>query len=186
MTLPLAAWYQRNADDAESDISYHFDTFNRLIEEHDVRWIIELGTRDGHSTSCFLVRAMQRAGHVWSVDINPNGLVPRRGWTMIVGNDLDPDVFSQLPDSCDLLFIDTSHAYDHTVLELSMYGPKVRPGGLILLHDTALEHPEDRDLHLPAQEPWPVRRAMTEYADLHGYAWSEDEASWGLGVIYVV
>lgn len=186
MTLPLTAWYQRNADDVASDISYHFPTFNRLIDEHDVRWIIELGVRDGHSTSCFVLRAMQRAGHVWSVDIDPTQLVPRRGWTFIWGDDLDPAITAIVPPACDLLFIDTSHGYEQTVAELAEYGPRVRPGGIIVLHDTQNEHPELRGEPIGPQEPFPVRRAMIEYADAHGYSWSEDPESWGLGVVYVV
>lgn len=182
----MAAWYQRNADDPGSDIAPHFPAMSRLVAEHHVRWIIELGVRDGASTSCWVMRAAQASGHVWSVDIVPAQLVPRRNWTFILGDDTDVDVFSQLPDRVDLVFIDTSHAYWHTKLELEMYGAKVRPGGVIVLHDTQNEHPEDHGEPIGYQEPFPVRRAMIEYAETRGYRWTEDEQSWGLGVIYVV
>jgi cephalosporin hydroxylase len=185
VTLPLAAWYQRNADDAESDIAPHFPTFARLMAEHDVRWIIELGVRDGASTSCWVKCAAQASGHVWSVDIEPTQLVPRRQWTFIHGDDLDPRVLIQLPPLVDLVFIDTSHAYEHTLRELDAYGPRVRAGGVIVLHDTENEHPEDHGELIGPQDPFPVRRAMVEWADRHDFRWSNDPQSWGLGVIYV-
>jgi len=185
VTIPLTAWYQRNATDPASDIAPHFPRFGELVEQHRVRWIIELGVRDGASTSCWLLRALQAAGHLWSVDIEPTHLVPRRGWTFVHGDDLAPGVAEQLPASTDLLFIDTSHAYEHTQAELALYGPRVRPGGVIVLHDTANEHPEDHGEPIGYQEPFPVRRAMIEYAEENGYRWDDDPKSWGLGVIYV-
>jgi cephalosporin hydroxylase len=41
----------------------------------------------------------------------------------------------EIPASIDLLFIDTSHLYDHTMAELKRYAPRVRPGGWIVFHD---------------------------------------------------
>jgi len=44
--------------------------------------------------------------------------------------------------SIDLLFIDTSHAYSHTLEELELFGQHVRERGFICLHDT-VSHPEN-------------------------------------------
>ena len=184
MSASILAWYRKHAADASSDIAPHFPRIERLIETHRVRYVVELGVRWGHSTSCF-VNAVASRGHVWSVDIGPAPYPQTRWWTFIQGNDTDPAVAAQLPDTCDLLFIDTSHAYEHTVAELALYGPRVRPGGLIVLHDTANEHPELMNPDIPEQRPFPVYEAMIEYADEHGKAYDNDPASWGLGVIYV-
>ena len=51
-----------------------------------------------------------------------------------------------------MLFIDTSHAYEHTLAELRKFVPLVAPGGTVLLHDTRLEVPE----RVGPQPPFPV------------------------------
>ena len=83
----------------------------------------------------------------------------------------------------DLLFIDTSHQYRHTLDELTVYGPRVKPGGVILLHDTDLEvapgSVSDEDKNFP------VRRAVVEWCDKVGLVPSFREGWHGLGVIEV-
>jgi len=184
VTQNLGVWYRTVQSPGQgSDIAPHFPRMAKLVADHDVRAVLELGVREGHSTACWLYHVAGR-GQVWGVDLEWL-LPPRSRLNPIVGNDLDPDVFAQTPDVVDLLFIDSSHAYDHTRQELAMYGPKVRPGGVIVLHDTQNEHPEDMNPAIPPQDAFPVRRAMIEYAETHGYVWDEDPASWGLGVVYV-
>jgi cephalosporin hydroxylase len=82
-----------------------------------------------------------------------------------------------------VLFIDTSHCYQHTLDELTVYGPRVRHGGVILLHDTDLEvapgsvAPEDKG--------FPVRRAVQDWCRLQ-FLTPEFRDGWhGLGVIEV-
>jgi hypothetical protein len=58
----------------------------------------------------------------------------------------------------DVLFIDTTHAYAQTSLEIELYLPKVRPGGVVLMHDVELEHPE----LAPGDAAFPVRRAIED------------------------
>lgn len=184
MSLSLGSWYRRVKHDPTSDIAYHFPAFAAVCDMVHPERVVELGVREGHSTAAWLWN-LRHGGYLWSVDIVQPPIPPRGRWTLIVGNDLDPDVASQLPDPIDVLFVDTCHAYDHTVAELALYGPRVRPGGVILLHDTANEHPEDHGEPIGPQEPFPVRRAAQEYAAAHGYQYGEDEASWGLGAIKV-
>ena len=184
MSLNLGAWYRHvQAPAIGSDIAAHFPTMAALVAEHDVRAVLELGVREGHSTACWLYHVAGR-GQVWGVDLEWL-LPPRARLNPIVGNDMDPDVFAQTPDRVDLLFIDSSHAYDHTVQELAMYGAKVKPGGVIVLHDTENEHPEVTNPAIADQEPFPVRRAAQEYAAAKGFKYVEHAGSYGLGVIYV-
>jgi cephalosporin hydroxylase len=180
----LASWFHACATNPESDIAPHFPTFVRLIVEHRVRGVIELGVRTGQSTAAWLYY-IGRRGHVWSVDIEEPWLPHRTGWTLIVGDDTDPDVAAQLPGLVDLLFIDTDHAYAHTLAELDLYGPRVRSGGVIVLHDTENEQPEQHGESIGLQPPFPVRVAMEQWAEAQGFATWNDPASWGLGVIYV-
>ena len=143
---------------------------------------IELGVRSGNSTSAFLAAAEMNGGHVWSVDIVPPK-VPWWGhnqWSVLVGDDLD--LADDLPDDVDVLFIDTSHHYVQTQAELELYVPKVKPGGVVLLHDVELEQPDG----CPATDPpFPVRVAVDEYCAEHGLSPEYVGGCYGLGVIRI-
>lgn len=118
---------------------------------------------------------------VYSVDITPPS-VPWFGhpqWTFLLGDDLD--LVGELPD-CDVLFIDTNHHYRHTLAELEAFMPKVTPGGVALFHDTELEAPESFP---PGDPAFPVRAALDEWCNLHGYTPEYVEGCYGLGVVRV-
>ncbi len=116
------------------DMAPHYITLIRAAR--DCQTIIEWGVRGGVSTWAFL-EGLPADGKLYSVDIN-DCVVPRRvsqdpRWTFIVGDDLDTEVWAQLPDTADLVFIDTSHTYEQTVAELAI-APEWEPKSIIL-HD---------------------------------------------------
>jgi hypothetical protein len=39
------------------------------------------------------------------------------------------------PESCDFIYIDANHSYEHVRIDLSLWYPKVRPGGIVAGHD---------------------------------------------------
>lgn len=104
-------------------------------------WIIELGVRTGISTTAFLAALdHNRKGRLWSCDMDwPQIRIEIRDhprWQFAVGDDRYPDLLDPPPpDSCGLLFIDTSHEFAHTRRELEQYAPRVQAGGIILAHD---------------------------------------------------
>ncbi len=164
-----------------SDIQQHLP---RLYDEasHGYALVIELGVRSGNSTAAFLAAVTEHSGHVWSNDIHPPP-VPWLGheqWTFIKGDDLL--VADQMPNNVDVLFIDTSHHFQQTAAELELYVPKVKPGGVVLLHDTELEHPEGRPHGDP---PFPVRLAVDLYCAEHGLIPEYVSGCNGLGVIRI-
>lgn len=146
--------------------------------------ILELGVRWGTSTAALLAAAEQAGGHLWSVDIATTPELEQvrerwetsGHWTFIVGNDMDIDWAGP---GWDVLFIDTSHAYDHTLAELRKYVPLVKPGGVVYLHDTKLETPELVGPTLP----YPVARALDTFCAETGREWVELGAQYGLGKI---
>jgi predicted O-methyltransferase YrrM len=71
-------------------------------------------------------------------------IVPHRGEASAVA--------SAIPSELDALFIDGDHSYEMAKLDLRVYGPKIKPGGFLLLHDCKLES---------------VQRAMDEYVSDH-------------------
>ena len=171
-----------------SDIYEHLPLLHDVaISRPGVR-VLELGSRTGNSTLAFLSGAVAARGHVTSVDIAPLNdqmrmwaAIPE--WTFIHGDDMDPQVQDRLPAEVDILFIDTSHEYLHTVKELEAYVPRVVPGGMVLLHDTLF-------LFARPGEKWdgtppPVGQAVEDYCTATGRKWTHIPEGYGLGIIRV-
>jgi len=122
-----------------TDIHEHLQTLHMLTVELNLKNILELGTRTGESTIALLLAAKEIGGKVTSVDIDPcepakqnvKNLDLESFWTFIQHDDLKLNWNEEI----DHLFIDTSHTYDHTVLEFKKFEPLVKKGGLITLHD---------------------------------------------------
>ena len=71
-------------------------------------------------------------------------IVPHRGEASAVA--------SAIPSELDALFIDGDHSYKMVKLDLRVYGPRIKPGGFLLLHDCKVES---------------VKRALDEYVLTH-------------------
>ena len=123
-----------------TEINEHLMTLRLLTRELNLKRVLELGVCDGKSTIALLHAAQEIGGHVTSMDIEDCPIARKRVWSeklthlweFIVGDDIEVEWNQPI----DHLFIDTSHAYDHTVSELRKFAPFVVPGGLITLHDT--------------------------------------------------
>lgn len=177
-TESLAAQYERVCS-TPSDIVGHLPTFVEIVREMDAQSVLELGTRTGVSTIAWLHGLAATGGHLTSVDIDEKPPIGEFDhWTFIQGDDLDPHVIARLPMS-EVVFIDTSHLYEHTAQELRIYQHLVKPGGVMCLHDTELEQPEGA----PPRPRFPVRTAIVEYAAEERRQWLEVPGSWGLGII---
>ena len=147
--------------------------------------IIECGVRGGYSTCAFLA-GIERAGtggELWSVDINepevPSWWHDLPFWHQITADSASAEALTFCPDDVDILFSDTSHEYDQTLGELLAYAPKVRPGGIILVHDTdAMENATA--VHCPDVPP-----AMDAFCKETGLSWYQHPGWNGLGVVEI-
>lgn len=161
-----------------SDIRDHLPTLYAFGKGNRV---IELGVRGGMSTAAFLAAQEVAGGELWSVDIEAPQVPPTwqdAGWTFVLGDDLA--VVDQLPDDVDVVFIDTVHTYSHTLAELMTYSDKVRPGGVIVCHDTELDHaPTD-----PGPPVYPVATAIQEWTAMVGWDVDWHPGCFGLAVIH--
>lgn len=178
--------------------------------------IAELGTRTGNSTAALLAGAAASGGHVWSVDNGPV-TVPSWWhecglWSFLAADDMSDEAAAWLPAELDVLFIDTSHLYDHTLAELRRYVPRIRPGGTVLCHDTELtrdgrplqaDFPEEAEggvmgadwVRMASSGPeYPVAAALDTYCAETGLAWerqpgrparAEGKPFYGLGTIRI-
>lgn len=174
----------RSACDLWSDIQANIPRLEQTIADIDAKHVIELGVRWGTSTAVLLY-ALRDRGELWSVDVNwPTGdLIPALSrqchWHFIHGSDTHPTTLAALPDKADVVFVDTDHAFDHTLEELELYWPRVRDGGALLVHDTELEQPE----LVGPQPPFPVKRAVEEFCAFYRLQFENDSTGYGLGMI---
>lgn len=150
--------------------------------------VLELGARRGNSTLAFLAGVTESGGHVWSCDVDdvtrfPDGIgvwAASPLWTFTRGDDMHPSVKAALPAEVDVLFVDTSHEYGHTLAECRAYVPRVAPGGIALFHDTnVLDWPGP----VPVEGVPPVWQALDAYCAETGLSWENLPGEWGLGVI---
>lgn len=177
------------------DMYEHLPTFVSAVKEVDAEVVIELGVRYGVSTIGWLY-GLQGQGKLWSVDCSfpipmtdeyenlldpqgPLGVVDY--WTFILGYDTWGSVLDALPKEADIVFIDTNHVYEETLLELDLYYPRVREGGRIFLHDTALEVTGNATTPQP---PYPVKTAAIEFCEQRGLRFEDNPNCFGLGTIY--
>lgn len=166
-----------------SDIKGHMPFLRQTAEAYEHPVVIELGTRSGNSTVAFLAGMMHNGGELWSVDLDA-AEVPAHwhdlpNWHFLQADDDSNEAMQWLPLRCDALFIDTVHSLTHTRRELEIYAPRVRPGGVILLHDTEWEDPAVQLDH-PTGE---VAQALTAFCEARGLRWENRPGSYGLGVV---
>lgn len=178
--LTLKAMYEERCA-APSDIYLHLPRFVSLVDRLNAEHVIELGTRTGVSTIAWLHALAQTHGRLTSIDIDARpdiGEWPH--WQFIQGDDLDPRIVSTLAPA-EIVFIDTSHLYEHTAMELRVYRNLVKPGGVMVLHDTMLDRPEGA----PTRPRFPVRTAIEEFVAEENLTWTNHAECWGLGIIEV-
>jgi len=137
--------------------------------------VVELGVRNGESTTAFLAAVNDSGGHLFSVDILECQRVRKRltgepNWTFVQRDDMD--VVKEWNQPIDHLFIDTDHAFDHTLAELREWGKWVKFFGLISLHDIHTRTYRD------------VPKAIRQYlSENPAFKYTEYSGSYGLGLI---
>lgn len=127
-----------------TDIHQHLVTLHNLVTSIAAKTVIELGVNTGESTVAFLEAVEATQGQLYSVDIQllpatkvmleSYGITGR--WNFTLQNDLEYVKTWPADKKADLIFIDTSHTFDHTTKEIAAYEPILRPGGIMVFHDT--------------------------------------------------
>ena len=164
--------YQAFGSEYESDISDHLNLLNLFLELSQPSVIVELGTRGGESTRVFTHYTSNGYCKGYGVDLSakPNWLTDTMNWKhfvsddCVLGNKIKEE--NKWPDGApfttiDLLFIDTSHEYEHTLRELAVWTSLVKPGGWILFHDTNLSGTATRRLSGGMNYGWDNSRGVT-------------------------
>jgi predicted O-methyltransferase YrrM len=120
----------------------------RLVQELRPRALMEIGSANG-GTLFLLTRVAEPDARLLSLDLAPTparlAVFPtfaRAGQqlTCLQGDSHTPVALGQVKEwlgggRLDFLFIDGDHSYEGVSRDYAMYGPLVRPGGLIAFHD---------------------------------------------------
>jgi cephalosporin hydroxylase len=131
----------------KTDISDHLETLFLESLDIDSKLIVELGVGDGESTF-----VLERVARFWgatlvSVDIEDCRDVSSYGKrTFVKQDDISfAGIFEgwckerMLVPRIDILFIDTSHLYDHTVAEIKSWFPFLAARTKVFFHDTNMK-----------------------------------------------
>ncbi len=139
----------------ESDINEHLPLMAILSHLIEPKVIVELGVRAGVSTQAFFSAVCDSSeSKLYSYDINevsPKSHFENAGirqrlpesfnydfWEFKIGDSLE--VYNDWDEnSIDILFIDTKHKPKQLHKELNAWHTKVKPNGLILMHDVVLK-----------------------------------------------
>lgn len=127
-----------------TDINEHLPTLFAETIRMKPRLIVEMGVRGGESTFAFERAAKYSNATLLSIDIdNCEKASSYPEWHFIQTDDI---AFSkefpqwcrqqQLEPQIDVLFIDTSHFYEHTLDEIKHWFPHLSDHALIFFHDT--------------------------------------------------
>lgn len=180
----------------------YLDMLFEWASQDGAKTVVELGVGEGHSTIALLKGVAKSGSHLYSVDKNLEVLpkVYKRireaglgnqinvyalhmpNWTLILEDDLELAERWNLP--IDLLFVDTSHMYQHTLDELEAYAPFMAENGAILIHDTLFtledrhHNPEGYDV-TGAIEAFLAKHSEWEFTELL----PDDPAGCGLGLL---
>jgi len=151
-----------------------------LVMGSGMNRIVQCGHYIGYSTLLFgfMLRRMGMANGLFSVDIDANVTRYTRRWVERAG--VGAQVRVQISDSAApelpelardyfdgqaprLVFVDSSHQYEHTLRELDLWYPAVEAGGFVALHDVSrFAASFDRS------GQGGVFRAVTEWCCTHG------------------
>lgn len=143
---------------------YVLTLFNQVIQ-NDAKVVIELGA--GQSTFAFTAGVNVTKGKFYSIDMGgkeatlrfcPNweGILDKEGRLEFIQGD-DMEIVKTWDKEADILFIDTSHTYEHTKAELEAWPKFVKVGGQLIMHDTA--HKEGVGVG--------CRKALDEFLEKH-------------------
>jgi predicted O-methyltransferase YrrM len=124
-----------------------------LISGNGLSAIVQCGHYVGYSTLLlgFLLRSMGKFNSLFSIDIDPVSTEYTASWIekaqldvyvrLHLGTSADPSLparateYFGLPPQ--LVFIDSSHQYSHTLGELDLWYEALLPGGFMMMHDVS-------------------------------------------------
>jgi cephalosporin hydroxylase len=126
--------------------------YQEIIEERNVQWVVETGSRFGGSALFFADTLMVRGskGKVLSIDIGFSNrlVVDHDHIEFLYGDSAAPDMVDMVkrmlgPDpGCVFYILDSDHAEEHVLRELDGYVPLMKSGDYLIVEDSCVNgHP---------------------------------------------
>jgi predicted O-methyltransferase YrrM len=173
---PILARYKKGC--LEGDMKDFLPTLRSLAKGN----VLEIGTRDGASTSALLLGIHDTHGHLTSVDINPDCAHLWRDphWTFL---QQDSKTCTFMESQFDLALIDGDHTPEGFRQDLENCMRWVRPGGVILVHDIS---PLPNYTQEAAGGDWPSQYVGEEFfkaVKAKKLRYLIYPGQWGLGLI---
>jgi cephalosporin hydroxylase len=159
-----------------TDISDHLERLFVEALQTDPDTIVECGVRGGESTFVFERVARLADADLVSVDIEDTAYeTDYDDWRFVQSDDIefagefegwcdDRDIDAAI----DVLFIDTSHRYEHTLAEIDAWFPHLAEDAVVLFHDTNMQRLYRREEGTIGLSPLTGRgviRAIEEHFD---------------------
>lgn len=171
------------------EISAHLWTLYWMPRMLKATIVVELGVRSGESTRALLAGCMDQRAFLWSVDIDGDAyhvrdVTENRGivldWTRWECRQADSvEAARQFGKrDADLLFVDTTHEYEHTLREIMAWHYRVR--GAMVFHDSGIVDEEGRDGVLPAIQTF-LRMTESWHIELHN---NISEGDCGIAILW--
>lgn len=162
-----------------TDIHAHLLTLFGLVLSSAAKTVIELGVNTGESTIALLEAVAATNGKLISVDIHDfpttRQMLERydltNRWEFHHMDDIKfaTEVWPK-GELADLIFFDTSHQFEHTKREIEVFEPILRPGGVMVFHDT-VTHYEG------------VQKPINEFLMINKWPYENKTNCNGLGII---
>lgn len=159
--------------------------FAPWLSRHAKGTILEIGVRDGASTSAFLTGLEQNGGVLVSVDVaDCSALFAGHPQWKFCQTSSQNEKF-KCNEQVDLLLIDGDHTREGFKADLERYYPLVRDGGLVLCHDIRPEPGQTFEDHPGSDYPSvAVGEEYFAFCAKHNLEHEELPGKYGLGVIY--
>lgn len=167
-----------------SDISDHLLTLFYEAIAAEPKLIVELGVRQGESTFVLERVARLRGATLISVDLDDcsqSSTYP--GWHFVHSDDIA--FAGRFKEYCrglgvepqiDVLFIDSSHLYDHTVQEIEHWFPLMAPRAKAIFHDTNMKETYFHKDGTPRGGGWDNQRGVIAAIEKYlGRQFDEDQ-----------
>lgn len=132
-----------------TDIHEHLVTLYNLVKSLNAKLVLELGVNTGESTIALLEAVAATGGKLVSVDqqdlvqtrpmLEKYGLTGRWEFHKMDDIKFGLEVWPKGVQA-DIIFVDTSHQYAQTKREIEVFEPLLRPGGIMVFHDTVSYH----------------------------------------------
>lgn len=162
-----------------TDIHQHLVALYNLVTSMKAKTVIELGVNTGESTIAFLEAVAATDGLLTSVDIQDlpqtrpmlesYGLTGRWQFHMMDDIKFGLEVWPK-GKLADLIFVDTSHQYEQTKREIQVFEPILRPGGIMVFHDTVTFYDG-------------VQKPINEFLKLNKWPYENKTNCNGLGIL---